>query len=72
MFFRCTSLKEVKLSNFDTSKIRKMYKCFSFCSSLKELDLSNFKISTTADRDNMFEGCPTEFIDKINLKIKII
>ena len=49
-----------------------MYKCFSFCSSLKELDLSNFKISTTADRDNMFEGCPTEFIDKINLKIKII
>ena len=72
MFFRCTSLKEVKLSNFDTSKIRKMYKCFSFCSSLKELDLSNFKISTTADRDNMFEGCPTKFIDKINLKIKII
>ena len=35
MFYECTSLKELNLSNFNTSEVNDMYYMFSKCSSLK-------------------------------------
>ena len=42
LFSKCSSLKEVNLSNFNTSSVISMYRMFHGCSSLKKLNLSNF------------------------------
>ena len=42
LFSECTSLKEIDVSNFDTSKVTDMSKMFYKCESLKELNLANF------------------------------
>ena len=42
LFSECTSLKEIDVSNFDTSNVRDMSKMFYKCESLKELNLANF------------------------------
>ena len=44
MFSRCSSLKELNLSNFNTNNVTNMRYMFYECSSLKELNLSNFNI----------------------------
>ena len=57
MFNRCSSLKSLDLSNFDTSSVISMYKMFSGCSSLNSLNLSNFNTSNTKDMEKMFSEC---------------
>ena len=42
MFYECTSLESLDLSNFDTSSVTNMAFMFYRCSSLKSLDLSKF------------------------------
>ena len=39
MFYECSSLEELNLSNFNTNKVTNMYGMFLGCSSLKELNL---------------------------------
>ena len=48
MFQNCISLKELNLSNFNTSKTICMENMFENCSSLKNLDISNFDIKHRA------------------------
>ena len=45
MFYNCSSLKELNLSNFNTKNVTNMSYMFGYCSSLKELNLSNFNTS---------------------------
>lgn len=45
MFNGCSSLKELDVSGFDTSKTVNMGNMFSGCSSLESLDVSHFNTS---------------------------
>ncbi|MEE0682897.1 MAG: BspA family leucine-rich repeat surface protein, partial [Bacilli bacterium] len=57
MFYGCSSLTNLDLSNFDTSKVTTMMEMFGDCSSLTTLDLSNFDTSKVTKMASMFWGC---------------
>ena len=50
------NIKDLDISNFDTSKVTQMSGMFSGMSSLTSLDLSNFNTSKVWDMDSMFRG----------------
>ena len=52
-----SNLREIDLSNFDTSKVRFMQNMFRGCSSLTSLDLSSFNTSNVEYIKGMFYGC---------------
>ena len=66
MFYGCSSLRELNLSNFNTNNVTYMRYMFYGCSSLKELNLSNFNTNNVTNMSYMFSGCSN------NLKKKII
>ena len=67
MFYGCSSLISLNLSNFDTSNVNSMSSMFSGCSSLVSLNLSNFDTSNVKDMSLMFSGCANlEYINLIN------
>ena len=57
MFFNCSSLKNLDLSNFNTKNVTDMRSMFYNCSSLKELDLSKFNTNNVTYMSNMFDSC---------------
>ena len=57
MFLYCDDIKEIDLSNFNSSKVTQMYSMFEGCSSLISLDLSNFDTSKVTLMDKMFYNC---------------
>ena len=57
MFFLCTSITEINLSNFNTSQIESMANIFNRCSSLTSLNLSNFDTSKVINMKGMFYNC---------------
>ena len=65
LFYNCSSLKDLDLSNFNTNNVTDMSDMFHDCSSLKELNLSNFNINNVIDISCMFHGCT----DELELKI---
>ena len=74
MFYGCSLLKELNLSNFNTNNVITMDGIFNGCSSLKELDLSNFNTNNVIDMSYMFNGCLDELKEKIkkqNININI-
>ena len=70
MFCGCSLLKELNLSNFDTSNVRLMSWMFSRCTSLKKLNLLNFNTNKLYDLSYMFNYCSSELT--IICKDKII
>ncbi|EAE4601383.1 BspA family leucine-rich repeat surface protein, partial [Listeria monocytogenes] len=54
MFFQCTGLEELDVSNFDTNSVTNMSYMFYKCAGLEELDLSNFDTSSVTDMSFMF------------------
>ena len=66
IFWNCSSLEKLNLSNFNTNKVTNMGGLFCECSSLKELILTNFKIGFVYSMDGMFHGCS----DELKMKIK--
>ena len=72
MFYDCSSLKELNLSNFKTNNETNMSYMFFYCSSLKELNLNIFKTMDTITIYLMFSGCSDELITKIEAKYKNI
>ena len=72
LFFECSSLEYLDLSNFDTSKVSQMRFMFYNCSSLKELNLSNFKIKNVNDMKGIFSMCSHELISHIKTNYKEI
>ena len=57
MFYRCSSLVSIDLSNIDTSNVNSTYSMFYGCSSLKSLNLSNFNTENVKDMNYMFYYC---------------
>ena len=57
MFWKCSSITEIDLSNFNTSRVESMYNMFRYCSSLTSLNLSNFNTSQVWNFHCMFFGC---------------
>ena len=58
IFYNCTSLTTLDLSNFDTGNVTNMCSMFNGCSNLTILDLSNFDIGNVTNMDYMFNNCP--------------
>lgn len=57
MFSNCSSLKEIDVSNFDTSLSTSTRNMFKGCSLLKNIDVSGFDTSLVTDMGWMFCGC---------------
>ena len=57
MFNKCSNVKTLDLSKFDTSNVTSMGSMFESCSSLTSLDLSNFNTSKVTNMSAMFNGC---------------
>jgi len=65
MFSRCSSLKQLDLSNFNTNKVTDMREMFYECKSLEELNIYNFNFDNVKDMRRMFLGCSEELKNKI-------
>ena len=57
LFYNCTNLRTLDLSNFDTTNVHSMYNMFNNCQSLTSLDISNFNTINLTDMSSMFYGC---------------
>lgn len=57
MFYDCTSLTELDVSNFNTENVLSMYSMFRNCSALTNLDVSHFKTENVTYMAYMFWGC---------------
>lgn len=57
MFRNCGNLKQLDLSNFDTSAVEYMDQMFSRCINLEKLNISNFDTSNVANMEQMFCSC---------------
>ena len=56
MFYNCSSLTSLNLSNFNTNNVTNMRSMFFDCSSLTSLNLSNFNTNNVIDMRSMFNG----------------
>jgi len=56
MFYYCTDIISLDLSNFDTLSVTNMKYMFGGCISLKSLTLSNFNTSSVTNMEYMFSG----------------
>ncbi len=54
MFYKCSSLKSLNLSNFDTNNVKHMSFMFCDCSSLIFLNLFNFNTNNVNNMSHMF------------------
>ena len=54
MFYLCSSLTNINLSNFNTNNVTNMNHMFSSCSSLTSLNLSNFNTNNVNNMECMF------------------
>ena len=57
MFYKCSSLKSIDLSAFNTSNVNNMSNMFCNCSSLKYIDLFSFNTTNVSDMSFMFCNC---------------
>ena len=67
MFSRCSSLKSIDLSSFNTINANDMSFMFRGCSSLKSVDLSSFNTNNVKNMECMFYECSS--LKKENVKI---
>ena len=57
MFYDCSALTSLDLTNFNTAKVKYMSNMFKGCSALTSLDLTNFNTAKVESMENMFNGC---------------
>ncbi len=57
MFYGCSSLKNLNLSNFNTEEVTNMKSLFYGCSKLETINLTNFNTTNVLGMDYMFCGC---------------
>ena len=62
IFYECSSLININLSNINTSNVTLMNSMFSGCSSLINLDLSSFHTFNVIDMSYMFSKCSSLII----------
>ncbi len=69
MFYKCSSLTSLNLSNFNTDNVKNMSYMFSHCSSLSSLNLTNFNTDYVNNMSYMFfhisKSCKIIHNDKI-------
>lgn len=68
MFAGCTSLTNLNIGGWDTSKVKNMSNMFASCNSLTELDLHNWTISSSTNINNFLNS---ENFEKIHLGANI-
>ena len=57
MFWGCSGLTSLDLSNWDTGSVTDMGWMFDGCSNLTSLDVSNWDTGSVTDMRAMFQGC---------------
>ena len=57
MFYQCTNLTSVDLSNFNASKVTAINYMFSGCTNLAYVNLSNWNTSNVTSMNNVFYQC---------------
>ena len=57
MFYNCTQLTQLDVSNWDTSSVKDMNSMFQGCTSLTQLDVSGFNTSSVTSMNNIFYYC---------------
>ena len=57
MFYGCSGLTSLDLSDWDTSNVTDMNSMFQFCNGLTSLNLRNFNTSNVTHMNGMFYGC---------------
>ena len=57
MFFYCTNLTELNISNLNTSKVTNMYAMFSRCENLEYVDLCDFNTESVTNMGEIFAYC---------------
>lgn len=57
MFYYCSNLASLDVSNWDTSKVTDMNQMFYYCSNLTSLDVSNWDTSNVTTMNQMFRDC---------------
>ena len=57
MFYGCSDINEIILSNFNSSQVIDIIQMFSNCSSLISIDFSNFNTSQITRMTYLFENC---------------
>ena len=57
MFYRCSRLTNLDISNFNTANVTDMTGMFNGCDNLESLDLSNFNTENVTNMHRMFVGC---------------
>ena len=58
MFYECSLMEELNLSNFDTSSVTDMGFMFNKCHKLKEIKgINNFNTSKVTNMKAMFQKC---------------
>ena len=70
MFYRCSSLESLDLSNIITNNIANMANAFGYCISLKELNISSFVFNEYTNVKYMFSNCSEELKNEIRNKYK--
>ena len=65
MFYECSKLIEINLSNFNTNNVKNMRCMFCNCFSLSKINLSNFNTNNVRDMSWMFSRCTS--LTNINL-----
>ena len=65
MFYKCKSLKNINLSNFNFNNVIDMHGMFAWCTSLSNIDLSNFNANNVIYMDIMLSFCKS--LTNINL-----
>ena len=70
MFYGCSNLNSLNLSNFNTSSVTTMKEMFSSCIKLISLDLSNFNALKLKTIDCIIDNCNN--LENINLKNAMI
>ena len=66
MFYQCSSLTSLNLSNFDTSKVSLMPEMFYNCINLEYINMKNFKETSLISYNNMFKNVPDNIVVCIN------
>ena len=57
IFYECSSLTNINLSNFNTNNVTNMSCMFLGCSSLKDINISKFNTNNVTNMSCMFFGC---------------
>jgi surface protein len=65
MFYDCSALKSLDLTNFNTANVTYMYGMFDGCSALESLNLTNFNTANVENMNYMFDGCSA--LESLNL-----